>query len=139
LGQSEPEDFNGTTTEPDFTAQIESRLERGDWTAYWAMDIIGKASDSDHESFQFTDVHPSNLYGVGRPVYYKQFTEFMVYHHISLRKRQDKWTFWAGIRNVFDDEPPALSGNEGFRAGYAALNAYDFRGRRAFIQIDRTF
>ncbi|HEY8572214.1 TonB-dependent receptor domain-containing protein [Phenylobacterium sp.] len=139
LGESEPEDFNGSTTESDFTAQVEARLQRGDWTAYVAVDIISKASDSDQEAFQFTDVHPSNVYGVGRPVYYKQFTEFQTYTHISVRKIQDKWTFWAGIRNLFDDDPPALSGNEGFRIGYGAIGPFDFRGRRAFIQIDRTF
>ena len=123
--------------EPDFTAQIEARLERGDWTGYWAVDLLGKASDSDLEAFQFTDVHPSNRYN--RSVYFKQFTEFQTYHHVSVRRRMDDWTFWAGIRNLFDDDPPALSGNEGFRIGYGALNAYDFRGRRLFIQIDRTF
>ena len=135
LGLSDPEDFNGSTTEPDWTGRITTRYDRGDWTVFWAVDMIGKASDSDQEANNFTDVHPSNLYGLN---YAKQFTEFMAYHDLSMRYRgMDKWTFSAGLRNLFDDEPPALS--TGFRLGYAALNAYDFRGRRAWIRIDRQF
>jgi iron complex outermembrane recepter protein len=136
LGLSEPEDFNGSTTEPDFTGQVRTRFDHGDWTAFWVVDAIGKASDSDQEAFAFTDVHPSNLYGL---YYAKQFTEFQTYHSLSLRKRMDTWTVQGGIRNLFNDPPPALSGNEGFRVGYAALNAYDFRGRRIWINIEKRF
>jgi len=136
LGLSEPEDFNGSTTEPDFSGQLEARFDRGDWTFYWVMDVIGKASDADQESFNFTDISQSSLYG---PNYTKIYTEFQTYHTISMRKKMDDWTIQGGIRNLFDDPPPALSSNEGFRVGNAALNAYDFRGRRVFISIDRRF
>jgi iron complex outermembrane receptor protein len=136
LGLSEPEDFNGSTTEPDWTGRVTTRFDRGDWTVFWAVDMIGKASDSDQEANDFTDVHPSNLYGLN---YAKQFTEFYATHDLSLRYRGlDKWTISGGVRNVFNEEPPALSSG-GFRLGYAALNAYDFRGRRAWIRIDRQF
>lgn len=139
LGESEPNDFNGSTTEPDFTANVQARYDRGDWTGFWNINMIGKASDSDLFTVNFTDVHPSNIYGLGRPVYYKQFTEFYATHDLSVRKKQDKWTFYAGVRNVFNEEPPAISGNNGFRVGYSALNAYDFRGRAGWIRIDRAF
>lgn len=47
LGSSEPEDFNGGTGEPDFSGQFNVRLDRGDWTFNWNMDLLGKASDTD--------------------------------------------------------------------------------------------
>ncbi|MEO8114747.1 MAG: TonB-dependent receptor, partial [Phenylobacterium sp.] len=137
LGESEPEDFNGSTTESDFTGQVQLRYDRGDWTAYWLVDLYSKASDSDLFLFDFTDVHTSSRYG--RDVYYKQYTEFQSYHSVSVRKKMDNWSFVVGVRNIFDDPPPALSGNEGFRIGYAALNNFDLVGRRAFFQIDRKF
>jgi iron complex outermembrane receptor protein len=98
--------------------------------------MIGKASDSDLLAFNFTDVHTSSIYG---RYYAKQFTEFEAYHDVSLRYRMDKWSFQGGIRNLFNDPPPALSGNEGFRVGYSALNAYDYLGRRVWFRIERAF
>jgi iron complex outermembrane receptor protein len=61
------------------------------------------------------------------------------YHNVSLRYKFPTWTVQAGMRNVFDEQPPALSGNETFRTGYSALNAYDLLGRRVFVQVDKRF
>jgi iron complex outermembrane receptor protein len=47
LGGAATEDYNGTTTEPDFTGSMSLRFDRGDWTAFWTVDMIGKQSDSD--------------------------------------------------------------------------------------------
>jgi iron complex outermembrane receptor protein len=136
LGESIPEDFNGAVNDSDFTALVQNRFDHGDWTAYWSIDIIGKASNTELTSLQGTDIHTSTLYG---QYYAKQFAEFMAYHSIALRKKMDTWTIQGGIRNLFNDEPPALSGNQGFRIGYAALNNYDFRGRRFWLRIDKRF
>jgi iron complex outermembrane receptor protein len=137
LGESDPEDFNGSTTEPDFTAQVQFRADRGPWTAFWTVDMFGKTSDSDLFDFDFTDVHASSRYN--QDVYYKQYTEFTAYHNLTLRRKFDDWTVQAGARNLFNQPPPVLSGNEGFRTGYAALNAYDLLGRRFFFQVERKF
>ncbi|MDR3509191.1 MAG: TonB-dependent receptor [Caulobacteraceae bacterium] len=137
LAGSVPEDSNGTTTEPAFTGQIQLRADRGDWTVFWTTDLYGKASDTGLLSFQYTDVHYSGRYA--QDVYYKQYTEFTAYHSVTVRRKFDKWTAELGIQNLFDEPPPSLSGNETFRAGNAALNAYDLRGRRVFFQIDRRF
>ena len=139
LGQSIPENHNGSVGEPSFTGQVNLRFDRQDWTYFWSVEMYGKASDTNQRAFQYTDVHPSNRYGNNVPVYYKQHTEFTAYHNVSIRKKFDKWTVQAGIRNLFNEQPPALSGNETFTIGYSALNAYDFIGRRLFINIDRKF
>jgi iron complex outermembrane receptor protein len=137
LDGSVPVDYNGTTTEPAFTGQVQLQADYEDWTAFWSVEMYGKASDTGLESFQFTDVHSSSSHN--QDAYYKQYTEFRAYHDVSLRKKFDKWTVVAGIRNLFDEPPPSLSNNEGFRQGYAALNAYDLIGRRFFMRIDRKF
>ncbi len=54
-------DQNGTTTEPDFTAQINARFDKGDWTFFWGVNLVGKQSDSGPESFG-GDVFPSTRY-----------------------------------------------------------------------------
>lgn len=92
-----------------------------------------------------TDIHNVTRYaltpGVGRDVFFKQFTEFTAYHSVSVRWRHDQWTFEGGVQNLFDEPPPALSGDgiEQFREGFAALNAYDLIGRRFFFKLDRKF
>ncbi len=139
LGTATPEDTNGETTEPDFTGQFNIRFDRGDWTAFWAVDMIGKASDTEEVGADvFLSSRYSSVVGVPTPVYYKQYTEFTAYHDFSLRYRMDDWTFQAGVQNVFDERPPAQSAGQ-FRVGTAALNLYDMVGRRGFISVSRRF
>jgi iron complex outermembrane receptor protein len=138
-------DDNGETTEPDFTGQVNTRFDRGDWTVFWGIDLIGKASDTEEYG---ADVFNSTRYGCAAltagcspvassvAVYYKQYTEFMAYHDVSVRRRMDDWTFAAGIQNVFDERPPAQSAAQ-FRIGTAALNLYDMVGRRGFVSITK--
>jgi len=161
LGSSTVEDFNGTTYDydgPDFTGNINARFTRNDWTVFWGMNIIGKASDT---GYLEQDVYPSTRYSttctnsagvvapcttllatpattaglrvVGTPVYYKQYTEFYMTHDVSVRRRLDKWTLQAGIQNLFDERPPAVSTGQ-FRVGTAALNGYDMVGRSLFLR-----
>jgi iron complex outermembrane receptor protein len=59
LGGAAVEDSNGETTEPDFTGNMSVRFDRGDWTVFWASDLIGKQSDT--EDFG-ADVFPSTRY-----------------------------------------------------------------------------
>lgn len=124
-------DYNGSTTEPDFTGQVNLQYDYGDWTGFWSVDMYGKASDT--EIFE-DDVFPSNRYM--QYVYYKQYTEFTAYHTLSVRKVFDDLTVHLGVQNLFDEPPPAQSAAQ-FRFGTAALNAYDLRGRRAFITLTK--
>jgi iron complex outermembrane recepter protein len=131
LGGAATEDYNGTTTEPDFTGNMSLRFDRGDWTVFWATDLIGKQSDTD----QFGgDIFGSSRYQTF--VYYKQYDEFTAYHAVSVRKKMDDWTFSAGIQNLFDEAPPSQSAGQ-TRVGTAALFAYDMRGRRAFMSVTK--
>lgn len=131
LGNSDPEDYNGSTTEPDFTGQVEAGYTRDRWTLNWLVNMIGKASDTE---LQEADVFPSTKYG--RPVYYKQYTEFTTYHTLSLRYKADDWSVTAGVQNLFGEEPPAQSTGQ-FRVGTAALNQFDLIGRRAFVNVSK--
>ncbi|HYE44472.1 MAG TPA: TonB-dependent receptor [Caulobacter sp.] len=168
LGGAAVEDYNGTTTEPDFTGNMSLRFDRGDWTVFWNTDMIGKQSDTEtfggdifnntrySSTCNFTPTGGTTVQGtcssflnasgglatpgalavVPTQVYFKQYNEFTAYHNFSVRKKMDDWTFAAGIQNVFDERPPSQSSGQ-FRAGTAALNLYDMRGRRAFISITK--
>jgi iron complex outermembrane receptor protein len=142
-------DQNGTTTEPDFTGNLNTRFDKGDWTFFWGVNFIGKQSDSGPEVFggdvfansRYRDINgginTSNCAAANNYcTYYKQYDEFTAYHDISVRKKMDTWTFQAGIQNLFDERPPAQSAGQ-FRIGTAAINQYDVIGRRAFFQISK--
>lgn len=161
------EDYNGATYNfdgPDFSGSINTRFDHGDWTFNWAIDMLGKASDTE---LRGTDMFRNGNYqtecrrvsdnalgtclsflGVANSttttggtslaplVYSKLYTEFYATHDFSVRRKYNDWTFTAGIQNAFDERPPAQTAL-GFRVGTAALNGYDVIGRRAFFLVSK--
>lgn len=155
LDGSLPQDNNGETTEPDFTANLNIRFDRGDWTAFWSMNMFGKASDT--EAFG-GDVFANSRYAsipdgilstncdpafaaTNYCVYYKQYTEFMVFHNLSVQYRMDDWTFQAGVRNIFDEYNPNASSGQ-WRVGrtsYGIPGNDGLIGRSGFVSLTRRF
>jgi len=127
-----PDDHNGETTEPDFTGVINTRFDHDDWTINWAVDMYGKASDT--ELLVDGDTRFSSRYN--KTLYSKQYTEFTAYHSLTVRKKFDKLTLQLGVLNLFDELPPAQSAGQ-FRIGTSALNAYDLRGRRVMFEVTK--
>ena len=125
-------DFNGEVGEPDFVAQASLRFDRGDWTYFWDVDMVGKASD--------TEEFGGDIFGgrvTGQPYYYKQYSEFTAYHDMSIRYSADNWSVQVGIQNVFDEPPPAVSTGV-TRIGNVQLTSQnDILGRRAFVALTR--
>ncbi len=123
------EDFNGDIGDPDFVGNMSLRFERGDWTAFWGVDMIGKASEAE-------DI------GDGDGAW-KVHNEFTAYHSVSLRKKFDSWTVTGGMANVFDEAPPAvttLSLGQFNHIGTSVLGSqYDYFGRRAFVSVQKRF
>ncbi|HBJ42213.1 MAG TPA: hypothetical protein DDZ20_16120, partial [Hyphomonas sp.] len=72
---------------------------------------------------------------------YKVFTEAQFEHGASVRWTGDTWTITGGIRNIFDEAPPQVSDIIQTSAGNTPLSAtaYDYRGRRAFVSVSKTF
>ncbi len=67
-------------------------------------------------------------------------TPFTTYHTVSASTSLiDDLDIIVGIANVFDDEPPVISGS-GFELGNAArYSQYDWRGRRFFVNATYNF
>ena len=125
-------DSNGDVGDPDWTSTFNARYDRGDWTGFWSIDMIGKASAAG-------DIGDTSSSGLTR---YKVNTEFTAYHSLSIRKKMDSWTVLVGIANVFDDAPPAVSQGLGqfSNIGVSVLSSqYDYFGRRGFVNITKRF
>ncbi len=130
------EDTNGYVGDPDWTGQLNFRLTRGDWTGFWGIDMIGKASDAEFyaNSRAATATTPQ--------LFYKIHTEFTAYHSVSLRKKFDQWELLGGVANVFNEAPPAVSylqGNYDTVGASVLSSQYDYIGRRVFMNITARF
>ncbi len=79
----------------------------------------------------------------GVTVHYKTETEATIYHNLSAQLEMDGgWTFRAGVNNVFDEHPPAVSNVDlafAYRGNTPVVSQYDLLGRRAFINISKKF
>ncbi|HQR91313.1 MAG TPA: TonB-dependent receptor, partial [Caulobacter sp.] len=125
-------DENGFVGDPDWTGQLNFRLTKGDWTGFWGIDMVGKASDAE-------DYADKNAAGT---TFYKIHTEFTAYHSLSLQKKFDDWSILGGVANVFSEEPPAVSlgqGNYSTVGSSVLASQYDYFGRRLFVNITARF
>ncbi|MDO1558632.1 TonB-dependent receptor [Brevundimonas sp. 2R-24] len=69
----------------------------------------------------------------------KMHNEFTATHTFSVRRNFGDWSVQAGVNNVFDEHPPAVSPYAGFRQGISQLGNYDYVGRRAFFRVSARF
>ncbi len=61
-------------------------------------------------------------------------------HSASVYYRGDSWTLGAGVRNVFDKEPPQVNGTEILAFNNTPVGiGYDLNGRTFFIDIAKDF
>ncbi|MEQ9434846.1 TonB-dependent receptor [Hyphomonas sp.] len=134
-------DFNGSIGYPSVVGDVSLRLDRGDWTYSWFTDFIGRQDNNRFDTdVDYNDPQPYfGLDGI-----YKVYTEAGFTHGMSVRWTGDSWTITGGIRNIFDEHPPQVSDISGITqlsAGNTPLAAtgYDIRGRRAFVNVSKTF
>lgn len=131
-------DFNGSIGFPNVVGNADVRLDRGDWTYTWFVDFVGH---QDNNRFFTADLNlPAGYFG--QEALYDVETEAVFYHGASVRWETDEWSITAGISNLFDEEPPAVSsGQVTTVGGNVPVNAtaYDIRGRRGFVSVSKVF
>jgi len=137
LPTSAPFDGNGEFGDPKWVGEVSATLERGPWSLFWGVDFIGKTSNID--SFGGN----TGTY-LGTPVTFKLKTEDTTYHNVSLsRELAFDITVRAGVSNVFDEQPPAvttLNLGEYNTVGTSAFTSqYDWLGRRFFVNFNKKF
>jgi len=125
-------DTNGFVGDPDWTGQLNFTFEKGDWTAYWRVDMIGKGSDAETEPDHNTAGN----------TFYKVHTEFTAYHNVSVQKKFDNMTLMGGVANLFGEDPPQVTLSQGKydTVGRSVLaSQYDYIGRRLFVRVTAKF
>ena len=140
FANSEPLDTTGEAGDPEWVGNFNATLDRGPWSFFWGMDFIGKTSNVDSYVIANGDVWPNYL---GQPVGLKLNTEQITYHSLSVgREMPNGFEVRLGVRNVFDEHPPAVStvGSEYDTVGTSAFySQYDAFGRRFFLNVSKSF
>lgn len=131
---STPTILNGRVGNPEWVANLNARLDVGDWTGFYQVDLVPRTSN-------YWIDGTSSITFLGEPIFLDRTAEFYQNHSLSVRRRFDNLTVQFGIQNIFDEPPPYVSytgGNRG--AGNAVLSSqYDYLGRRAFLNIAFTW
>ncbi len=134
------EDLNGLLGEPKWVGRLNATLDRGPWTFFWGINMVGDSS-SERENDGNTTTYR------GETVRVVLKTDRVFYHNASVsREFGEGLKAIVGVSNVFDEEPPQITtlatdadafvttvGNSAFET------QYDWFGRRFFLNLTKTF
>ena len=137
--------LDGTVGLPEWRWLATATVEKGPFTALWRTSYIGKGDAVEPSTFDDREADPFGGSACAVLGYTGQcrdldFVGDYATHDASLTFEDDVWTLTAGVRNVFDEEPPLIDQSAGnARANIAVQSGYDLIGRRAFVNLSRRF
>jgi iron complex outermembrane receptor protein len=131
--------FLGSLGFPRFVGNVDFKFDRGPWTFNWELYMVGHTSDN-----PFTATTIPNFRGTGETVTTDYVTNFYTLSTVALRRKFDKFTVEFGIKNLFNQAPPAISFDDSFEPHTigttpSAVSQYDFIGRSYYFDIDARF
>ena len=150
-GTVDSDDFVGQFGFPKWRAQGTVTLDWGDWRATWFTRYIGEVEQGEEFIDPFSDVFDTNDTGFTgntcrgiangdidcRDV---GFADEYFVHTLSASWANERMRIVAGIRNLFDEEPPLVDGNEVFSVSNVPIgNGYDLDGRTFFASVRLSF
>lgn len=115
----------GTIRYPKWTAGLDAAYTRGVWRFRYGFDLVGKQDSLAYAQGDETDDLHVGTY---------------LTHFASVRFRDKGWEVTAGVRNLFDKDPPMISAGYYNRIGNAPLySGYDYIGRTGFLNVAKSF
>ncbi len=141
-GSKSEQDFTGQFGFPEWKGRMAMRVDVGKWRGTWSTRYISSVAQDPEGVDDFGSVADglsSTCFGeargdvdcrdVGSADNYFQ-------HDMSVYYRGDQWTLGAGVRNVFNEEPPQVNGTEVFaRNNTPFYGGYDLFGRQIFLNV----
>lgn len=126
-------DLNGTISRPTVVGNVRTAWQRNDWTVTWFMDYVNGT-----EPLQTSKTY--SYFGFPNAVRDIR-AEARLYHGVSLRYTQPKWSLVVGVNNLFNAAPPVVSSGVATRYGNvpAFATQYDWYGRSAFANFSYKF
>jgi iron complex outermembrane receptor protein len=141
-GNLDFEDYYGTRWFPKWKGQLGLRVNVSDFRWTWVVNYRGKNRQLDEEQDEFSDAFSEGegtCYGPPDDVLCRDYGDMDDYwlHSTSLYWYGDAFTIGAGIRNVFDEEPPRVDSDEiwnSYNRTPIGLG-YDLMGRTYFLNF----
>ena len=126
-------DRNGAIGRPKLAANLRTALKRGDFSYTWFMNYVDET--------QSLTLLPTTTYNGYTGAVRDIVAEDRLYHTVSVRYNQPKWSVLFGIQNLLDSDPPTVSSGVATRYGNvpAFATQYDFLGRTFFTRLDFKF
>lgn len=127
------DDVNGSISRPELVGNIRTAFNRGDWTWTWGMRYVDETNDL----FLSREY---NYFGHENAVRDTR-AEARMYHSLSVRYEQPKWSLLVGVHNLLDQAPPFVSDGVASRYGNvpAFASQYDLYGRSGFMTFNYKF
>jgi iron complex outermembrane receptor protein len=141
--QAPVNDLVGEAGSPEWSWIARIDLNAGNWgLVYRARYIDGFALDADDvvQSTNGSRRDPCRTLGGPADCFDKHFGSSKIYHDVSATYVRDDWSVSLGIKNMFDNEPPLITQGSGpSRFNYVVQSTYDLYGRRAFLNLQKSF
>lgn len=122
------EDYVGMVNNPEFTGTADVSYTWDKWRVRYGVEWI-KGTDS----YEYYGLNPATTQ------YDLDVGDYWL-HNASVQYSGQGWTLTAGVRNIFNEDPPTISAGVYNRVGNAPLySGYDYLGRTAFLNVTKSF
>jgi outer membrane receptor protein involved in Fe transport len=122
------EDYTGMVNNPEFTGTADVSYAWDKWRVRYGVEWI---QGTDSYDYYGEDPATSD--------YDLEVGDYWL-HNASVQYAANGWTATAGVRNLFNEDPPTISSGVYNRVGNAPLySGYDYLGRTAFINLTKSF
>lgn len=131
-----PESFENRMGRPRWVGNLTFSFLKGPWSATWRMRGVGSTSNVEANDGITTTTRNGTTYDIVLT------TPRVVYHNVSVgRELGNGFDVILGVSNAFGKAPPQVSQSPNTRTrGRAALySQYDWRGRRFFLNLKKSF
>jgi iron complex outermembrane receptor protein len=122
------EDVKGMIDNPEFTGTADVSYAWDKWRLRYGVEWI-----QGMDSYDYYEEDPAtSIYDLEVGDYFQ--------HNTSVQYTADGWTVTAGVRNLWNENPPVISAGVYNRVGNAPLySGYDYLGRTAFVNLTKSF
>ncbi len=123
----------GTTGDPEYTAQFDVSYSWDQWRVRYGVEWVASTTDED-DYFARNGDSLRNDFGIET-----ELDDYFL-HSASAQWSTDDFVVTAGVRNLFNEDPPTGSGFWFGGIGNAPLaSTYEYLGRQAFVNISKSF
>lgn len=136
-------DSVGEAGSPEWSWIARIDLNTGNWGVTWRSRYVGGFQLDEEDIIQSTNSSrndPCRTLGGPTDCFDKHAGGSTLYHDISATYVRDEWSVSLGIKNLADQKPPMIKQGSGpSRFNYVVQSSYDLYGRRAFLNLQKSF